>query len=258
MQIQNGTPTVIQLFDRLQSEGSLVDLYSKEFFDKNQDGPAFFLQPFEMIEEVERGISEDYGDNKFPLNHLLFLCVSLLSNEDKQLLISLYAPLKNILKDDIHHPNFLILNLYTKQILAVGLGRKNRLFCIDVASNKNIDLINLPEDSEGNNYIQNFTEHDVVDFFSDDLTGSLQTLSYAFFEQDHLPFINDLQDALESSPNEEGLYELDGYEDGVTAQDIKDMIKEYENHQESINQSLQILQSFFPELTEGDLNTGDY
>ena len=258
MQIQNGSPKAMQLLNRLESEGTLVNLYSKDFFDKNQRGPAIFLEEFERMVEIENGANDDYGDAKFPLDHLLVICTSLLSPEDIKLLRDLYSPLENVLRDGIHHPNFLFFNLYTKQILSVGLGRKNRLFCIDVDSNKSIDPTYLILGSDDFNYIQKFTEHDVIDFVSEDLIGSLHAMGLSFFEQDHLPFIHDLHDLLDTEPNEHGIYELEGYDDGVSAQEVKDMIKEYEDHQEIINNQLQILQSFFPELTEGDLNTGDY
>jgi len=258
MQIQNGSPKVMQLLNRLQSEGTLVDLYSKDLFDKNQRGPAIFLEEFERMIEIENGENEDYGDEKFPLGHLLVICTSLLSSEDINLLSEIYPPLTKVLRNDIHLPDFLFLNLYTKQILSVGLGRKNRLFCIDVDSNKSIDPIYSTVGTDDFDYIQKFTEHDVVDFVSEDLIGSLHAMGLAFFEQDHLPFIYDLHDLLDTNPNEDGMYELEGYDDGVSAQEVKDMIKEYEDHQEFINNQLQILQSFFPELTEGDLNTSDY
>jgi hypothetical protein len=258
MRIQNGSPKAMQLFNRLKNEGTLVDLYSKEVFDKNHNGPAIYLEDFERIIEIENGKNDDYGNEKFPLGHLLVICSALLRHEDKKLLGKIYAPLINVFRNGIHHPDFLIFNLYTKQILYVGLGRKNRLFCIDVGSDKNIDPLHYVAGSEDYQYMQKFTEHDVIDFVEEDLVGSLYSMGLAFFEQDHLPFIDDLHNLLDTEPNGDGMYELEGYDDGVSAQEVKEMINEYEDHQKTITHSLQILQSFFPELTEGDLNTGDY
>lgn len=258
MKIHNGTSQASKLFNRLKNEGILVDLYSKEFFDKNQNGPTLYLENFDRMLEVEDGTNEDYSAEKFPIGHLLVICISLAKDKDIKELVNIYTPLDNVLRAGIHHPNFLIFNLYTKQILAVGLGRKNRLFCIDVLSNQAIDPFDSTHNSSHNSYIQKFTEHDVIDFVMEDLIGPLYSLGNSFFEQDHLPYIEDLYSLKEAEPNEEGLYDLDGYDDGVSLQEINDLIEEYEDHQNSINDSIGLLQCFFPELSEGELNTGDY
>jgi predicted nucleotidyltransferase len=257
MIFHNGTPQVMKLFNKLQVDGNLVNVYSQEFFDRNPNYQGFYVSDLEYVLDIENGSNDEYDPDIFPLNHLIFVRANCLSEEDRESLNEVYSPLMNVLRNDIHLPNFLLINLYTKQILAIGLGRKNRLFCIDVETNKSINPIEYVIGSDDFHYMMKFTGHDALEFISD-LTGALHEMGLAFFEQDHLPFINDLHALLDSEPNAEGLYELDGYDDGVTRQEAQEMIEQYDAYQTTIDKNLKFVQYFFPEISEGDLNSGDY
>jgi hypothetical protein len=78
VKIIGGTKTAIALFEKLQQEGDLVDVYSKSFFDRQpsvKDDPnaAFSKEGFEwLVNEYENDPDTDYK----PVGHPLDICCS--------------------------------------------------------------------------------------------------------------------------------------------------------------------------------------
>jgi hypothetical protein len=120
--------------DKMKAKGDLIDIYSREFISKNTSD-----YNLEDLLEVEKKYGKDF------YGHMLIL--HLLDESDSAIneLIELYKPFenllnaKNILGYTKHNPDFIFINLITKQILCAGLGRKNRLFLIDLETVESVE-----------------------------------------------------------------------------------------------------------------------
>jgi hypothetical protein len=259
LKITQGTPQAMELLKLFKKKECLADVYSQEFFDKqpthdeNPDAP-FYKDGMESINELE----DDKSGNFKPNNHLLFI---FLEERDKDLmdrLLKVYPPLIKRF-EGFHKPDFLILNLYTKQMLCIGFGRKNRLFAYDPVYEPAIDLYGYTGMGDGGKYIAKFTEHDYYDAVSD-LAGALADLSEAMFEWDHLPHNEDMLGyALDEGPRDDGLYYIDEDDDeGYTKEEMEDFLEQFADCQSRGDAALKIIHAFFPQCEWGELNTGDY
>jgi hypothetical protein len=258
MKILEGTPQAKTLLDLFKKEGNLTDVYSKEFFDRQptyeEDPEApYYKNGMGHINELEM----DLDENAKPKNHLLFIFIDEYKKELINKLLALYPLL--IEKFDAHHkPDFLILNLYTKQMLCVGFGRKNRIFAYDPAYPNHIDFYGLTGAGDGRKYLDKFTEHDCYDTVGD-FAQALATLSEAMFDWDHLPHNPEmLEIALDAGPKSDGLYYVEDDEDGYTKEDLEGYIEEYADAQMREDEAMKIIRIFFPAHDWWELNTGDY
>ncbi len=237
---------VKQIFADLKAKGLLIDVYSQEWFDTQPDDPMadFSRSAFSLLEEYD----EDYK------NHMLIVHVDPYKLDSINKLTAVLPSLKDQINSDKHLPDFLFINLKIGKILCVGLGRKNRIFCIDSEDNRGINLELLS--AEDDLYIQKFVEFDHYDVVCDFLYA-LRDLGDAYFRQDSLPGNPDsYYEATEKGPDEEGLYYLDWDDTGYTKDELEEFEEEYESYEATIREKEKFIHNFFPDAEE--LNTGDY
>lgn len=269
MKITGGTKKAISLLEKLQQQGDLIDVYSKSFFDRlpsaqDKQKSEHHREDFEyLLENYENDIQSD----KKPLGHLLFINTSHLRPDLKNLLTQLYKPFANFLGLRIRNPDFIIINLFTKQVLCIGLGRKNRIFAFDAVTEEQVNVFGLlggQQTSFDRDYVNRFTEHDVSEFVSD-LTHSLYRLGLAMYNYDStIADQEQLEYTLYSGPNENGFYQLKGLDDEIlddeeySKEEVVKLIDEIKGYQREEDESMEVINLFFPECYQGDLNTGAY
>ena len=258
MRITNGTPKAMEFLALLKQEGCLVDVYSEDFFDRqptyDQDTDATFdKNGMEYIEDLEA----DSSQNAKPKNHLLFIFLDEYKRELIDKLLAVHPPLVKHF-GSFHKPDFLILNLYTKQMLCVGFGRKNYLFAYDPAYEDTIDFFGYTGMGDSGKYIAKFTEHDYYDAV-EDFADALAQLSSAMFDWDHLPHNDEMIGiTLDDGPKEDGLYHIDDEEEGYTKEEMEDFLEQFADCQSRGDAALKVIHAFFPQCEWGELNTGDY
>ena len=273
MKITGGTNTAIALLEKLQQKGDLVDVYSKSFFDRQpsiKDDPnaAFSKEGFEwLVNEYENDPDTDYK----PVGHLLFVYVDDCKEEIKKEIINVYKPLAKLIDAGKHNPDFLIINLFTQQVLCIGLGRKNRLFVIDAVSGANVNAFGLLGGihpgglmtGEDHGFMDRFTQHDVYECVSD-LIHAVDKLGVSLFAYAGMPVGPDeIQNTLDLGPKENDLYQLEDCgvsinDEGFTKEELIQMLEEANGYLDDIDKSIEGINIFFPECYSGDLNTGDY
>ena len=248
------------LLDLLKKEGNLTDVYSQEFFarqptyDEDPDAP-FYKNSIGYIEELE----VDPSENAKPKNHLLFIFVDEYKKELIENLLDVYPPLVEHFKV-FHKPDFLILNLFTRQMLCVGFGRKNRIFVYDPSNKIRIDFFGITAGEDEGKYLDKFIEHDTYEAVRD-FAQALATLSQAMFDYDNLPSNSEMvEGVLDDEPKEDGLYypDEDCEDDGYTREEIENFIEQYEDAQSRVDEAMKMINVFFPQCERGELNTGDY
>ena len=298
MKITNVTPRAIRLLAKLKKTGDLVDVYSEDFFKRQPAydpklkrgaglfaasifsrtekqamrraaatmfGPPvplfdFNFVPFhrEGMENIERYMT--CGSRK-PKNHLLFIYGGL-GPELRKELLKVYPPLKKMFHErwsGCYEPKFLLLNLYTQQMLCVGFGRNHRLFCVD-ATTETITTLGLDERTDSK-YMAKIVAHDyyhAVRIF----LNALQHLSYAMDGYDNLPCgTADLKDYLlpemrDAGPAEDGLYYLPGVDpdpdsgDGHTLRQWKEFQKDWAHYDAVVNAAMKVINIFFPDCAQ--------
>lgn len=258
MRITKGTPQAMALLELLKKEGDLVDAYSEEFFDRqpayieNPHAP-FFKSGMVRVNEIEA----DAAENAKPKNHLLFLYVDEYKKELIDRLLGIYPPLREKF-EAFHRPDFLILNLYTKQMLCIGFGRKNQLFAYDPGYESSIDLFGYTGIGDEGKYIKRFIEHDSHDLV-EDFVNALAQLSEAIFDWDHLPHNDEaIGITLDEGPKQDELYHIDDEEEGYTKEEMEDFLERFADCQGRGDAALKVIHAFFPQCEWSDLNTGDY
>jgi hypothetical protein len=258
MKITKGTTKAMKLLEKLNKSGDLVDVYSDDFFNRQptyeEDPSAPFLKGgMESIEEIE---SDNFEKAK-PKNHLLFIYVDQYKKDVQDELTIVYPPLKKIF-DAGHLPDFLLLNLYTKQMLCVGFGRKNRIFILDAKSGKGINAFDLYGINDDSKYVEKFIKNDVYEATSD-LLHALHNLSVTMYEYDHLPGNDDLVAfALDEENTRDGLHYIEGDDEGYTTEQINEFLEKYQEYQVYEDEAMKMIKVFFPQCERGELNTGDY
>lgn len=275
MKIVEGTKSAKSLLERLAAEGDLVDVYSNSFFDRQpsaKDDPfALFNQEvFEyMLEEYEFNSESDLK----PAGHLLFIHLDQYKSDLSKALVEVYKPLGKIIADSKHDPDFLIVNLYTMQVLCIGLGRKNRLFAIDAATGKNINVFGLLREGDAadvgifecdDHYMDRFTEHDVYESVSD-LVHALHKLGVAMYDYDGmLANLEQIDHSIGLPPNDDGLYQLKDWDDQIldeekfTKDELISMLEEIKGYQAAEDEAMKVINVFFPQCERIEISTGDY
>lgn len=247
MKIASGTKAATDFLEKLKSSGDLLDVYSDEWLSKQNERS-------ELPPHFIAAIDEEYGlDYR---NHLLVLYINHDKREVIKELTNLYSPLQKLVEGK-HHPDFAFLNLATKQMLCVGLGRKNRLFAYDPAIDHRLDIYGLT--GLGNaQYIQAFTALDHGEVVETIITA-LYSIGVALFEHDSQPSDHtEVYGMLQDVPDSNGLYYFPNEADGVTRQELEEIDATYERTSESMANALAKLTQFFPEIYIGEINTGDY
>jgi hypothetical protein len=274
MKITGGTKTAIALLEKLQQEGDLVDVYSKSFFDRQPSANdsasvEYTKEDFEyLLGQFENNIENDLK----PIGHLLFVHIDAYKVDLRKDLINVYKPLGKLMDVGKHDPDFLIINLFTQQVLCVGLGRKNRLFVIDAATDETVNAFGLLSGLHAGGltvdkdfgYMDLFTQHDVYECTSD-LIHAVHKLGVALFRYDSIEANEEyIEHTLDSGPNESGIYKLKNWENEILDEEeysrdqIVELLKESKGYQAEIDDALRVINLFFPQCERGELNTGDY
>ncbi len=149
MVLYGGTKEARTLLEGLLSAKKLFLPYAKDNYI------SFFHG--ENIDSWSEFIS-NYGPNAE--NHLAVIYLDQFDTETSEALVKIYPPLHQLLKVHHHKPDFLVINLLSQQMLALGLGRKNRFFAYDVSSNTEVWCWNFGIENGDKEYIQNFTSLD--------------------------------------------------------------------------------------------------
>lgn len=254
-----GTSAAIKFIQKYKKTGHIVDFYSEEHV-LSLDASTITIDD---LKTFDRKYETRYR------GHMLAVYIGDRNEEMLESLSRLYLPLRKMLTLNghsgmlTHKPNFLLINLATKEILCVGLGRKNREFDFELhkylanqtsndAENK---LIWTNDSSSTSDCSKHFFE---LDFYNIAETVILTTKSLGenYFEYDNLKGNADVNVTLNKH---DGLYYLDDFdEEGMTATEVKELEQEYERRREWIADCVSELQQIFPKLEDWDLNTGDY
>ena len=254
------SPAVQKCVAELSALGALVDVYSEEWLNAHPDFPDFNVADLEEYQARSHNMCE---------GHLLIISTSLDDEAVSTLLPAAYPSLTDVVNPKIgnHKPDLIFLNLATKQILWVGLGRKNQLFGFAVGAEDvklrdgNIDDVIRPsEDQESADptflYMREFLKYDYTGIVSD-LIESLYEFGIYARAFDHLPLNPDLiEEVLDEGPDGDGMFDID--DELLTLEEVQALLAEFEEAENLGHEHLETLQQFFPEITWSDLNTQDY
>jgi len=150
MNFIGGTVQARSLFSQLLKKGKLFLPYAKENFT------TFFSG-----ENDESWLDFISNNGRQAENHLAVIYLDQYDTETFEALLKVYPPLHEAFKVNTHKPDFLVLNLNSKRILAIGLGRKNRFFAFDVLSNQEVWCWNFGIEDGDKEYIFDFTSLDL-------------------------------------------------------------------------------------------------
>jgi hypothetical protein len=256
-----GTHQAISFIEKYKKTKQVVDFYTNEHIKKLD--PETSSISSKDLEEFDLNYGDQYR------SHLLTIYVGDRNKELVEDLSNLYLPFKRLFSLNsahgswLHSPDFLIVNLITREILCVGLGRKNRSFDFELHrylslrttnDEKNIQL----QEIDGSKSIDCSDEFFALDHYSisKKIINTLEELGEHYYEYDNLPGNSDVM----VTRKKDGLYYLDDFEDadGMTKNEVKELENEYKNCSESIDDCLNLLKEFFPTIEDWDLNTGDY
>jgi hypothetical protein len=230
------------IFNSLKDEGYLKNIYSKEWFDKQDPDGGFSPESFTHI-------SSEY---KKSLNHLLILTIDEYNKDNLKKLSKIFPFLKKHLDGVFHKPDFLLINLNIKKMICVGLGRKNKVFLFDAETEQ---IVSQDVFDPENKYMSRFIKHDIYEAVPDFLEA-INRLSYSYFEIDHLPSNSEqVSIALDEKPGTDGLYSLEYTDEHFTKDELIDIDRQYSEYENQINEALKVISQFSP---KDELNTGDY
>lgn len=257
-----GTPEAINFIEKYKKTGHVVNFYTDEHIKSlDQDRCSIF------IDDLER-YDKKYGTAY--RGHMLSIYIGDENKEMLDELASIYLPFRRMLTLEsafggwTHKPDLLIVNLITREILCVGLGRKNRSFNYELHRYLESRTTNNEENKGVRDFDRQISTDCSEEFFSLDHYGIAKTaiseceqLGENFFEYDHLPGNADVMVTLNE---DDGLYYLDDFDDeaGMTAEEVKELERQYENYGEWIDDNVDGLREIFPKIEKWDLNTGDY
>lgn len=246
MKITKGTPQAIELFKLLKKEGNLVDIYSPEFFDRQPDVEESPNAPFHKdgmayIDEMEA----DPYDMKKPKNHLIFIFIERSNEHVIKKLLEIYPALTENFQR-FHKPDFLILNLYTRQMLCISFSGENFMFAENPFYKKEVYFNRFTEAEGGEKYMNKFTEHDFYDVVGS-FTRAVEQLSQSMYEWADLPYDADsIESSLDEGPQSGGLYYVDGDDESHTKEELEKYLEQYANCQNDADNALAVIRAFFP------------
>lgn len=260
MTYTGGTAAARECIAKLTELGALVDVYSKQWLSANPDF-SYFTED-ELAEYQSKSNSACEG-------HLLVISTSLDLPAVSNLLPAAHPGFEAYFGEraPYHKPDLVFINLATRQILCVGLGRKNYFFGFAVGAEEvkisdaniyeSIQLSREPESQEpALVFMREFLKYDYAGIVST-LIEALYEFGICAREWDHLPLNpEEIHSIISDGPNADGLYDVDGQ--SMTLEEAQDVISELERTHDYGEEFLGTLQHFFPELTWGDLNTQDY
>ncbi len=260
MPYTGGTPTAKTCIKQLTELGALVDIYSKQWLDAHPNFPYCSTDDLAEYQITSSNACE---------GHLLVISTSIDESVVGERLLAAYPAFEPIFgqKAPYHKPDLIFTNLATRQILCVGLGRKNQLFGYavgaeevtihdasvqDVTSTDQINAACTPTLL----FIREFVQYDYAGIVTR-LIDSLCEFGVSARAWDHLPLNPELiEEILAQGPDEDGLFDID--DEMMTLEEARSVIAKFESADSWGKKNLSTLQDLFPELTWADVGTGDY
>lgn len=137
-------------------------------------------------------------------------------------------------------------------MLAIGLGKKSRLFMTDVLTEKSVSF-NDPNDVSGavlfgtqdTKYLENFLKLDHAKIISKFLTTLLELGYFIFTQEDDLTG-HQYQSLRDADPNSDSLFELD--DDSYTQEEKDELIEMFEYYENIIVEKKDFISRFFPKI----------
>jgi hypothetical protein len=257
---KGGTQAGQNCIAKLTELGALVDVYSSKWLAKNPD--FYFFDEYDLADYQRKS-------KNFCSGHLLIISTDCNYQEVASNLNSTYPEFKSVLGEGTssHKPDFIIINLATKQILCIGLHRKNYFFGFalgdvnvkvreDSLRNSSSDWGRPIGNDPTNLFISEFVKYDFANIVLELLTALLEFGSFTR-NLDYLPLTQDLiLEIIENGPDENGMYDIDG--EMMTLIEARAVLAEFDQYEEMAIDHLHTLQQFFPDLTWSDLTTQDY
>ncbi len=251
-----GTSLANKFISKYSSSGHLLDLYSDAWISKNKDFDGMSIADFK---KYDAKFGTDYR------NHILLISTDWYEDSESNFsedLAQVFPKYKNQLRNYSDHvyfdPNFVLINLATKQMLAVGLGRNNRCFMNDVSSNSSV-FMNLPNDLSAQAVFGKKDKTYFSDFLRLDHAGIVYKFLFTLNEIGPLVYTRDSEctpalydELLMAEPDEDGVYEV--YGDTFSEEDRNELIKVYEKLNQKVIIHEEFLMRFFPNLDFGSLN----
>jgi hypothetical protein len=96
------------------------------------------------------------------------------------------------------------------------------------------------------------------------LIHAVDQLGVALFAYAEIPVGPDeIQNTLDLGPKENNLYQLEDCgvsinDEGFTKEELIQMLEEANGYLNDVDKSIEVINIFFPQCDQGDLNTGDY
>ena len=257
---KGGTDAANTSLRELKNLGALVDVYTKDWLNSNPDYQYFTHDDLDDYQAKSKGACE---------GHLLIISTSISTNLISALLIHAYPLFTKIFDEDIrlHKPDLIFINLATRQILCVGLGRKNQFFGYALDNDHVRIHDSVVEEIVSRAYeasAENPTHKFLYEFLKYDYAGVVSSLVESLYEfgicarnWDHLPLNSELiEEIVDRGPNENGLFDID--DELMPLEDVKKILQEFVEVEDWATENLSTLQDYFPDLTWADLNTQDY
>ncbi|MDB2390538.1 hypothetical protein N9X12_04905 [Alphaproteobacteria bacterium] len=224
-----------EIYSALEKQGLIRNLYDRECLDQAYD------------EGWDHGIDWDDEDVVGQLKQakVFFLYYDYASVEIKERISTIYEPLKSTINQ--HGIDFLMINCGNKSIAAFGLGRKNRAFSKSCFN--------------GSEFVSGVEEFDSSMPFGLALIfeSNYESLGELLYDLDNIPANPDeLGWMLDEEPDDDGLYWVDGYDEGFSANEINSYIRKFELDQEEVEGCLAAIKAYFPAVEIADISTGDY
>jgi hypothetical protein len=234
MKLVDGSPEAMKLINDLKKSGALIDVYSKEYFQKRDDDD---FNP-DLFDELLK----EHGD-EFE-NHLLIGCF----HSDHSGMMSI-LDLVGITEDDNpilsypNEPSFLIINLRTQAILYFGMFKRKAQTIEKVIYSTGKFSTDDFEDLDHLGVIDSIREYfeEVANGLRPTLDGLTEGELGELFKGKNGNFFREEEDA-------ENVDKDDEYE-GITQERIDERYSELKSAQDKREEGEYCLQRFFPEFS---------
>jgi len=251
LSVYQSKPQLTEFLKNAELEGIVCSPYTKDWYSKQNAADGYDPSDFDKF--------LDSGDYPPSIEgHIAIVYIDIDNHDLKEKIIALFPSFNEAFKKRMHHPDFLIINQLTDQAIAVGLGRKNRLFAFKPGSDENVWIWDFTF-GEDKDYIYEFTAQDpgklVYGFIS-----SLCHFGEASCDWLDLPSNPEtLQDFLDKEkPNNDGYYEFSELSEPMTKEEINEIIEKLIDADTRRDKYARKIKLFFPNLDNVyDLNTGD-
>ena len=228
-----GTLKVMELIERLENEGHLIDVYSKAWMTtKNK---------YEFTAEDYQWLTERYG-RQFD-SHLLVVYLVDQDYDTFQDFVDVYPILRKALIDNLYQPTFLFINLETQQILCAGLGKRSSLFLFDAKTNESL----IQGEKFYDEYLRRFTNLDHQNVIHD-LIDALERIGQSYQEFDQIPgSLEQVEFLLSSATHPQEFYTFKNDSCRYTLEQLQEFEMDYKDILDQQDEWVEIIQKYFPQ-----------